>query len=116
MNVVQVPPSVSFQSLSARPPDYDPGLAVLTLRVSFRGTASSRGQPRPAVRVVHGTPDLYGAVERAANALVSQSSSKDGDAKTTAECRRGVDSGVFWTLDLPEAVIEPDTRSQVGQA
>lgn len=66
------------------------------------------------MRVVHGAPELHGAVERAAAAvLLQQDSDGVAETKTPAEGRKGVDSGVFWTLDLPEGVLEADKRSQV---
>ena len=95
----EVAPSISFQSLAARPPDYDPGLAILTLRCS----AAGRAAPQAALRLVHGSADLYAAVERAAG--------KEGEGgKETAG--RGE---AFWSLDLPGTVLQPGVRSKVNR-
>ena len=55
----QVPPSLSLHGISVRPPDYEPGLAALSLRCSVRG--ETRGE----VRVVHGEEDIHTAVKEA---------------------------------------------------
>ncbi len=94
-------PSVSFQSLPAPRPDYDPGLAILTLRCSAAG---GRTAPRAALRLVHGSADLQAALARAAGT--------EGEAGK----ERGAEAGeTFWSLDLPGTVLQPDVRARVSR-
>jgi hypothetical protein len=94
-------PSISFQSLPAPRPDYDPGLAILTLRCS--GAAGGRTAPRAALRLVHGSADLQDALARAAGT--------EGEAgKKRAEAGE-----IFWSLDLLGTVLQPDVRARVSR-
>jgi hypothetical protein len=95
-------PSISFQSLPAPRPDYDPGLAILTLRCS--GAAGGRTAPRAALRLVHGSAELQAALARAAGT--------EGEAGK----ERGAEAGeTFWSLDLPGTVLQPDVRARVSR-
>ncbi len=93
-------PSISFQSLPAPRPDYDPGLAILTLRCSAAG---GRTAPRAALRLVHGSADLQAALERAAG-------TEGEGGKERAEAGE-----TFWSLDLSGTVLQPDVRARVSR-
>ncbi len=96
-------PSISFQSLPAPRPDYDPGLAILTLRCSAAG---GRTAPRAALRLVHGSADLQAALARAAGT----------EAEAGKERGAGAEAGeTVWSLDLPGTVLQPDVRARVSR-
>lgn len=81
--------------MSVRPPDYEPGLASLTLR------CSTRGEKNGEVRVVHGGEDIFSAVKEAVKGLSPEK-----------EIETGEDPEGYWAISVGNSLIDNEIRNK----